>query len=105
MVRQLTRDEAIEFAEAGEWRSWTPAQRGAFQLQQRRLCMDFASFHEGVEALLGRPVWTHEFASSDALIAEWKGLNDAPTFEEIIALLPQEKLIVVEVPESGEGGA
>lgn len=29
------------------------------------LCGDFNEFHKYAEELLGRPVWTHEFASQD----------------------------------------
>jgi hypothetical protein len=35
-----------------------------------RLFMPFDLFHEGVEELLGRPVWTHEFAAGDLLRKE-----------------------------------
>ena len=29
------------------------------------LCGDFNEFHKYVEELLGRPVWTHEFANEE----------------------------------------
>ena len=35
------------------------------------LCGSFSDFHEDVEKRLGRPVWTHEFASEE-LVAEVK---------------------------------
>lgn len=95
-MRQLNRNEAIAFGRGGEWKNWTPKQRGAFQLQQNLLCMDFDAFHEGVQALLGRPVFTHEFAYKDQLIDEWKGRKDAPTFDEIVALIPEGKRIIIE---------
>lgn len=34
-----------------------------YQLQEEILMVPFAEFHKGVEQLLGRPVWTHEFGS------------------------------------------
>lgn len=96
-IRQLNREEALAFAESGEWKSWTPAQRGAFQLQQKLLCMDFSAFHEGLEALLNRPVWTHELINPQALIDEWKGIKEAPSMQEILNLIPAEKLIVANI--------
>lgn len=41
------------------------------------LCGDFSHFHESIELLLGRPIWTHEFGiSADKLRQEaeraWK---------------------------------
>lgn len=35
---------------------------GYYQLNEPILIVDFSKFHEGVEKLLGRSVWTHEFA-------------------------------------------
>ncbi len=34
------------------------------------LCVSFGSIHERTEALVGRPVWTHEFARPDGLYRE-----------------------------------
>lgn len=31
------------------------------------LCGDFNEFHKYVEELLGRPVWTHEFANKELM--------------------------------------
>ena len=31
------------------------------------LCGDFSDFHEYVEEILGRPVWTHEFANIELM--------------------------------------
>jgi len=43
-----------------------------------RLTMPFAVFHDMVEKLLGRAVWTHEFARPEHLIAEFAGWKDSP---------------------------
>lgn len=102
---QFTRDEAVEFASEHRWESLSPPERGLLQLRQDRLCMDFSAFHEGVTALLGRPVYTHEFAKPDFLWEEYLGLRDAPTFQQIIDKLPEHlraNVIVVET-ESGNG--
>lgn len=58
--------------------------------------MPFDMFHEAVEKTLGRPVFTHEFAFNyPGLKDELMGTADAPTLEQIIALLPEGKTIVV----------
>lgn len=42
-----------------------------FQLKEETLMVTFDEFHEGVEMLLGRPVWTHEFGINiEGLIEE-----------------------------------
>lgn len=97
MRKQLTREEAIEFAERGEWKTWTATQIVDFQLFQDKMCMDFSVFHEAVETILCRPVFTHEFAFKCRLIDEYLGLSHAPTQEEIINLLPN--AIVITLPD------
>ena len=58
--------------------------------------MPFGVFHEAVEKTLGRPVFTHELGLNlVGLKAELLGLADAPTLEQVIALLPVERAIVV----------
>ena len=75
---------------------WTPKQIARFQLFQKRLCMPFPRFHKAMEEALGRPVWTHEFGLNlQGLQAELLGIKGAPTFEEILGLIPPDKLIVV----------
>ena len=83
----LTVTEAIAFSDSGVWREWTPQQRAIFQLHQQLLCIPFPIFHEAVEQLLGRAVWTHEFVNSDALIAEYEGKRPAKRMSEIGAEL------------------
>ena len=43
-----------------------------FQLFEPKMCMPFSVFQKAVEDVLGRPVYTHEFADSDKLITEFK---------------------------------
>ncbi len=92
---QLTREEALEFAKSDRWKTWTDEQVTMFQLWQDRLCMSFDRFHEAVEHVLGRPVYTHEFAWPDKLRLEVMHIRKAPSFEEIINLLPKDKLVIV----------
>lgn len=98
-IRQLSQAEAIKFAANRKWESMTPAERGAFQLYQECLCMPMSIFHEGLEAALGRGVWSHELAFPELLQRELEGMRGAPTLEEIIALVPIEKVITVKNPD------
>lgn len=92
---QLTEYQAIKFAESGEWKLWTPEQVVRFQLFQKRLCMDFSHFHKCIEEVLGRPVFTHEFAFRDQMVMEYLGEKEAPSFDDILNLIPEEKRIVI----------
>lgn len=44
----------------------------------RYLMVPFGMLHSRVEALMDRPVWTHEFADMDALIGELEGARTWP---------------------------
>jgi len=72
-MKQLTREQAIEFGQAGVWRTWTPEQRGVFQLFQEMICIPPETLKEDIEAALGRPIQTFELGSMglDALRDEW----------------------------------
>jgi hypothetical protein len=95
-VKQLTSEEAIAFGEGGEWKAWTPLQRAAFQMTQEMLCMPFDEFHKAITEALGRPVYTHEFGlNREGLIRELAGQANAPSLDEILALIPAHKLIVI----------
>lgn len=99
MKLELTKDQAIMIAESGIWKDWTDREKAEFQLYTRLLCMPFDVFHKAVEKTLGRPVYTHEFASSVAenLREELRGERPAPSMEEILNLIPKDKLIVLKV--------
>jgi hypothetical protein len=98
-VIQLTKEQAIEFAESGAWKEMTFRQRAVFQMFQPLLCMPFDIFHEAVEKTLGRPVYTHEFGSMnhDGLMAELFEGKEPPTLQEIIEMIPAEKRIIISV--------
>jgi len=94
-MKQLTSEQAIAFAKSGEWKDWTDEEIVKFQLYQKNLCMDFGRFHEAIEHVLGRPVFTHEFASWSNIVDEYEKERPAPTFEEIINMIPEEKRILI----------
>jgi hypothetical protein len=90
----MTKEQAIELAKSGWWKKCSPEEAALFQLYEEKLCMDFGDFHAGVEKLLGRPVWTHEFAGVERLRAEAEGRAQTPTIEQIVALIPEDKRIM-----------
>ncbi|MFA5151280.1 MAG: hypothetical protein WC554_01845 [Clostridia bacterium] len=95
-MKQLTKDQAIAFANSRVWENWTDEQIVRFQLFQTKLCMDFGRFHEAMEKVLNRPIFTHEFGlNADGLVEEYLGTKPAPTLEEIINLIPEEKRIII----------
>jgi hypothetical protein len=94
-MKQLTKEQAIVFYENKCYENMTERQIAEFQMEQDRLCMPFDVFHEAIEKVLGRPVFTHEFAFPEKLRKELYGEKEPPTFEEILRLIPQEKLLVV----------
>jgi hypothetical protein len=97
-MEQLTTEQAIAFAESGAWQLLDIKARALFQMEQDKLCMPFGEFHKAVEEALGRPVWTHEFGlNRDGLLAEMQGKASAPSFAEILALLPADGTMVVAV--------
>jgi hypothetical protein len=100
---QLTREEAITFATERRWESMSPTERAVFQLRQDALCMDFAVFHESITELLGRPVYTHEFAKPDLLWDEYLGKTPKPDLAAILAKLPAHLSATVVVVGDSDG--
>lgn len=94
-MKQLTKQQAINFHNSGIWQDMTLQQCFDFQFNQKLLCMPFDRFHEAAEHVLGRPVYTHEFAYPDQLRAEYYGEKEAPTLDDIINLIPAEKRILI----------
>lgn len=96
-MKQLTREEAVALHDSRAWEAWSLRDRATFQMAQNLLCMPFSVFHEAVEKTLGRPVYTHEFGLNRAgIVKELLGESPPPSFEEIIGMLPADKLILVD---------
>lgn len=56
----------------------------------------FSMIHGRIEQLVGRPVWTHEFALSwEGVVKEARWETRPATMDEIIGLIPREKLVVI----------
>lgn len=69
----LTYEEAIKKIESKWWNGATAKEIVDFQLYEERLCCPFDIFHKAMEEVLGRPVFTHEFADQKALQEEYEG--------------------------------
>lgn len=94
----MKKEEAVALFDSKFWESMSYRDRAVFQMHEPRLCMPFDVFHEAVEKTLGRPVFTHEFSmNKEGLQRELMGEQAAPTFDEILALIPQEKLMLVTI--------
>ena len=94
----LTKEQAIVLHGSGFWETMTAREIATFQLFERSLCMPFPVFRQALEEALGRPVWTHEMGPNcEGLKAELLGERPAPSFEEIIALIPEEKRLKIKV--------
>jgi hypothetical protein len=92
----MTTEEAIKLHESRFWEPMSFFDRAMFQLWENKLCMPFSVFHEAVEKALNRSVWTHEFAlNREGLKAELLGLRPAPSFDDIVNLIPEEKRVVL----------
>jgi hypothetical protein len=81
-VADMTKEER-----AGELRSWT----GIIEIA-------FDKIHQRAQELVGRPVLTHEFAQVDYLVHEVL-TGDVPTFDGILAKLPERTPVVVVHPD------
>lgn len=95
MSEQLTQTQAIALFDSGVWKEWSHEQIVRFQLFQSKLCVPFHKFHEAIESVLGRPVYTHEFGNSDELKKEYLGVKIAPTMDEIINMIPEDKRVII----------
>lgn len=103
-MKEMTRDEAIAYAESGEWKNLTDQELVALQLHQRCLCIPLNEFQRAMEVVLGRPVWTHEFADPHRLKEEYLGIVPTATLEDVLNVFPSDNRIIVVSPgEQGEG--
>jgi hypothetical protein len=95
----LTREEAVALYNSGFWETMSSEERAKFQMLNERLCMPFDVFSEAMSKYLGRPVYTHEFTSSnhDSLMKEVFDGAPPPTLDEIINLIPKEKRVILGV--------
>jgi len=94
-MKQLTKEQAISFAESKSYEGMSSKEIAEFQINQEKMCMPFEIFHEAVEKTIGRPVFTHEFGMNfEGIKDEIMNGAEPPSFDEIMSLIPKGKLIV-----------
>lgn len=101
----IGKEAAIALASSGYWNDKSAREIAGFQLFTQELSMDFGTFHKAVEESLGRPVWTHEFGLNyDGIVSEFLGDSPAPSFIDIMNLIPEDKRILVVAAPTGKAG-
>lgn len=97
LQQSIGREKAIALYNSEWWKGLDHRAIAKFQLFTAELSMPFEVFHEAIEKTLGRPVFTHEFGLNyDGIVLEFLGEKDAPTMQEIMDLIPADKLIVIQ---------
>lgn len=94
-VKQLTSEQAKQIYASRVWETWSIEKTAKFQLYQDCLCVPWSVFQNAVSDVLDRPVYTHEFANPDNLRREMEGILGKPTMQEIIDMLPKDKVILI----------
>jgi hypothetical protein len=94
-AEQLTKDQAIAFYHSNVWLDWDAERIVRFQLFQKKLCMPLGVFYKAITEVLGRPIYSHEFAFRDAIVEEYLGVRPMPSLQEVLNLAPAYKCIVV----------
>ena len=94
----MNKQQSIKLYKTKFWKDLTNREIVKFQLFEDKLCMPFGVFHEAMEKVLKRPIWTHEFGlNHKGLKKEFLGKQKPPTMKEIIELIPEEKRIIVKL--------
>lgn len=78
-------DIALVAAKYGDnhwWESEDLRELAYYQIAEPVLMCEFSDFHKGIERLLGRPVWTHEFGVNMDGLREEARKAYAGTFTE-----------------------
>lgn len=91
----LTRKQATALYESSFWENLAYVERARFQLSEDRLCMPFDVFVDAVQRTLGRPVTVAEFLNSKALLTEITGERKPLDIDELLALVPEDKRILL----------
>jgi predicted DNA binding CopG/RHH family protein len=95
MIKEITKEQAIKLYESKFWENLSYFERAKFQLLTKKLCMPFEVFHEAIEKVLKRPVYTHEFGLNyEGLVRELLEGTPAPSLEEIINMIPEDKRVI-----------
>ena len=94
--QSVGKEKAIALGKSGWWKGLPARDVAKFQLLTQELCMDFGDFHKALEESLGRPVFTHEIGLNfDGIVHEFFGERDAPTFQEVVDLIPADRRFIL----------
>lgn len=94
-MKQFTKTQAIALHDSGIWEDMTDEDIVKLQLYQEKLCVPWSVFRDSINNVLGRGVYTHEFAFPELLIEEYEGKRAKPTIDEIINLIPSSKRVLI----------
>ena len=96
MRNSIGKQKAIELHESHWWELCDAREIAEFQLFTTELCCPFDVFQNALEESLGRSVWTHELGLNyDGLVSEFLGDRMAPSLDDIINLIPEDKRVIV----------
>lgn len=97
--RKIAKDAAIALYKSEWWKGRPAKEVALFQLTTIQLCMPFGEFHRVLGEALQRKVCDHELALNDeGLYRELIiGETERPSFEDILALLPPEKIVAIDL--------
>lgn len=102
MKHELTKEHAIELGRLDWWIGADQKAVGHAQLHQAMLCCPFRTFHECMEALLDRPVFTHEFADNKRIQKEEEGKTVSDPFTMLHELVGDTPILVAKLPALGD---
>ena len=94
--QSIGKEKACALYDSKWWEQKRAREIAEFQMLTSELCCPFDVFHKALEETLGRPVFTHEMGMNyEGLFQELFHGKTAPTFQEIINLIPEEKRIIL----------
>jgi hypothetical protein len=101
----MTKEQAIALAESKWWEGKSAREIAMFQIFTADciMCMPFQLLLQATSEALGRPVFNIEFTSKgvERLKMELLAGGPAPTMDDILALIPEEKRVIVVVEPGG----
>lgn len=102
--QSIGKPAAIALCDSKWWVDKTPREIAEFQLFTSELSCPFSVFHEAIESALGRGVQTLEFGLNvNGLMDELMGDGPAPTMEDILEMIPEDKRVIVVLPSNQSG--
>lgn len=71
----IGKTKAIELGKLEWWKDKSPLEIVKVQLFTEELCCDFGIYHDAMEKVLGRAIFSHEFIDPEKLIKEFEELT------------------------------